>query len=287
MALKISTLDFSEDFKKRLLREEENFALEGSRLHFNEKNKKGFTVFEIYFSDKIDERSLKEKMASLVAELVIENLEEELLVKIINSYSEFNYREKEVIKSLSVKHLNPEKDEQFTKIIRKREIISQILGYFEDNEVLNIEGFVRFRLQSYLNDLRFAVQKAVDDFNIEKEYNEFIDLLRYFVELQEPHFGKVNVLKSKEENDSFVLLDSDLEKIEDEHLDKCLQELTEDREEIHFEDLLISALVNISPAEIILHFEDSQVTETLRSIFQDKVRVCPGCDLCHLYCTEK
>ena len=286
MALNIATLDYSEEFKMKLLQAKKEFAEKGINLHYKERQKENYSVFNIY-SDGKQDRCLQEKLASIVAELVIDNLEEKLLEKMINGYSKFNFREKDTIKSLSIKHLNPEKDEQFTRIIREREIIDQIKRYFTRNKELNIEGFVRFRLQSYLNDLKFAVQKAVDDFNIEKEYNEFIDLLRYFVELQEPQFGKVNVLKSKEEEDSFELLDTNLEKIEDKHLDKCLQELTEDREEIQFEDLLISALVNISPSKIVLHFEDQGITETLRNIFQDKIKVCQGCDLCNVYCTEK
>ncbi|MFW5787855.1 MAG: sporulation protein YtxC, partial [Halanaerobiales bacterium] len=181
------------------------------------------------------------------------------------------------IKSLSLKHLNTEEDNSLARIIRKREIVSQILGYFNKNRELNIEGFVRFRLKSYIQDLRYAVQKAIDDFNVEKEYNEFIDLLRYFVELQEPQRGPVNVLKK---GDSFELLDEKGREIDDPHMEKCLQELTAEQNQVEFEDLLISALVNISPAEVILHFRDSEVIEVLGCIFREKIVLCEGCDLC-------
>lgn len=62
---------------------------------------------------------------------------------------------------------------------------------------MNLEGFVRFRLKDIIDEIEMAIEMSVDDFIIQKEYNEFIDLLRYFVELQEPRIDLVNVIKKR------------------------------------------------------------------------------------------
>ena len=48
-----------------------------------------------------------------------------------------------------------------------------------------------------IDEIEMAIEMSVDDFIIQKEYNEFIDLLRYFVELQEPRIDLVNVIKKE------------------------------------------------------------------------------------------
>ncbi|MFP4016376.1 MAG: sporulation protein YtxC, partial [Halanaerobiales bacterium] len=55
-------------------------------------------------------------------------------------------------------------------------------------------------------------------------------------------------------------------------------ELMED--DVEYEDLLISALINISPAQIILHFEQQKVINTLKRIFDERIIICKGCQLC-------
>lgn len=49
------------------------------------------------------------------------------------------------------------------------------------------------------------IDNAVDDFLIEREYKEFIRLLKYFVEIQDPKFNVVHVVM--EYDDNYMLLD--------------------------------------------------------------------------------
>ena len=63
-----------------------------------------------------------------------------------------------------------------------------------------------------------------------------------------------------------------------ENLPKKLKEFIDER--VDSEDLLISALINISPKIIILHFRDKEIENLLNRIFPGRIKICKGCDLC-------
>lgn len=127
------------------------------------------------------------------------------------------------------------------------------------------------------------MERAVDEFVIEKEYNEFIELLRYFVEIQEPRIGLVNVLQ--ETDGSFQIMDSNENIIKNEYLEGYLVDMFDG--EVEYEDLLVSALINIAPEKILLHFDDAEVEKTVKSIFGERVSICQGCYLCQPRCKKE
>ena len=62
---------------------------------------------------------------------------------------------------------------------RKKQITEKIKEYLDKNDELILDGFINFRLKDYMLEIEGLVDDAVDDFLMEKEYLEFIRLLRY------------------------------------------------------------------------------------------------------------
>lgn len=62
-----------------------------------------------------------------------------------------------------------------------------------------------------MRQLEDSVDIAIDEYLMDKEYNEFIKLLRHFVDLQEPKRDLVNVVFS---NHKIILMDENLNYIE-------------------------------------------------------------------------
>lgn len=272
MGITISTLDCTEEIKNKLSKKI------GPMIVYDEKESKDYTLFNIDF-EQSSKFNIMEQIANIIADIVIDHLEKKFINSIIkHKYQHFSSDERDIIQEMTIDHLNESitPDRRLGKILRREEIIRQILKYFNQNHDLNIEGFVRFRLKDYINELKIAVERSVDDFIIEKEYNEFIDLLKYFVELQEPRISLVNVIQ-KEDN-SFKILDDQSNAINNEYLEGYLAEMFED--EVEYEDLLVSALINVAPLKIILHFHNQETEKAVKKIFGERVEVCSGCDLC-------
>jgi len=167
------------------------------------------------------------------------------------------------------------------KVTRKGHVFQEVDRYLSNNRVLIIEGFIRFRLRQYLGLLEEAVEQAVDEFMLEKEYREFIMLLRHFLAAQEPRVDRVHVLIRSD--GGFRLVDDTGSSVSEQFLTGCLEEAG--TKDINRDDLLISALITIAPRRVRLHAAvgtDTEGLRTLRAVFAERLTVCRGCEICGL-----
>ena len=143
-----------------------------------------------------------------------------------------------------------------------------------------MDGFINFRLKDYIKELEDIIDNAVDDFLIEREYKEFIRLLKYFVEIQESKFNVVHVVMQSDEQ--YMLLDEKKHLITNECMQDFLYELPET--EINHDDLLVSSLITLAPKNIVIHnwekFKNQKLLDTIKNIFSGKVVLCSGCGIC-------
>lgn len=215
--------------------------------------------------------------STVLADYLVEEWEQVLLTGLVKrDFSYFNDEEQAKILSVSERLLNSEELYQLSRRVKLREVIQKFL---ESSRHINADGFVRFRLQSYVEELRDTVSKAVDEYLVEKEYSEFIRLLRYFVEIQDPKLPLVHVVMTPQ--GSCQVFDDKHQQLHHEYLENSQIERDP---EVSYEDLLISALITIAPENIVLHVESfrqrPEMCETIRNIFEGRVTECASCDLC-------
>lgn len=239
-----------------------------------------------FYRDKSIEsyKVLKTYISNALADYIIRQYEERLLARIINgNFCYFNGAEKKEILSRALKIIRNE-DKIFInslfQIKRRNVIIKRLMDYFENSNNIILDGFVNFRLKEYMKDLEDVIDKAVDDFLTDREYKEFIRLLRYFVDIQEPKIDMVHVIVDYENR--YMLLDGMKKEITNECIHEYISEIS--IEEINYDDLLVSSLITFAPRKIFLHgtgrFKNKELMETIKSIFLGRVFICQGCELC-------
>ncbi|MGE5484914.1 MAG: putative sporulation protein YtxC [Ignavibacteriales bacterium] len=227
---------------------------------------------------------LRHFVANALSDVIVNDWESVLIRKIVrDNYSYFSRDEREGILEFIRKSLDGHvagESDLFHRVNRKSRVLSRLIDYLNKHSELILEGFVTFRLKDYVEELYESVSKAVDEYLLEKEYKEFIRLLRYFVDAQEPKFDEVHAIV--ELNGSFKLSDREGLPVAREYLDDIVMEINQ--AEGDCEDLLISSLITIAPRYVVLHIppeqDNSTSTETIKKIFGDKVRICHGCDRC-------
>ena len=162
----------------------------------------------------------------------------------------------------------------------KYKIYNVLLEYFKENNELILEGFVNFRLGFLNSKIEGIIDKLLAEFLLEQEYNEFIKILQYFVEIQEPKIRLVNVVIKK--NNKYLLYDENKNLINNEFLEEIVDEMAES--DMNYNDLLISSLITIAPREIILHVDETwdnrDIIQIINNVFVDKVRICSQCEFC-------
>ncbi len=159
---------------------------------------------------------------------------------------------------------------------RRQYIIEKMTDYLENSHDLVLNGFVNFRLKEYRTQMLDAIDKAVDDLMMELEYQEFIRVLRYFVDVQQPKIEEVHVVMNS--SGKFKILDSAGKALHNRFIESS------EGEDMSYQDRLISSLITLAPYTVMLHLANplmsEDVIETIKSVFDSRVIVCDGCDLC-------
>ncbi|MDP4095521.1 putative sporulation protein YtxC [Paenibacillus sp. P96] len=163
---------------------------------------------------------------------------------------------------------------------RRGMIVSPLVQSFQEMQSVNLEGLLRFRLQAYKQELGELIEYALDEFWGERQYEEFVQLLKYFVFFQEHHVPLVHVIHKGEHN--FTILDTEMKLISLGQSDPITVELPGLEIGMPAEDMILSNLISIAPARIMLHTQEPNafVVHTLINIFENKVELCRFCPHC-------
>ena len=204
-----------------------------------------------------------------------------------------NFRKKELLEYLTenyffLKHSEMlEIDRKVNRVLKQQERIlnedsiycvnrisamqSMINDFIQEDYFINIDGFIRFRLRTMLPYIEQIIEKVVESYLVEKEYNEFINLLKYFVDIQDSKIEEVNIfikndgayiIKDKSGNDIFK---------------KFINDLVENKEDkaINPEDIIISGLITNSPKHINIYNREScsnrEFLNTISNVFGERV----------------
>lgn len=163
---------------------------------------------------------------------------------------------------------------------RKNSIIQKIMDCIVENKEINIKGFITFRMKELLEDLESIIDKVVESYMVEKEYNEFINLLKYFVEIQDSKIDKVNILIQKD--GSYKVQDDTGKDI----MDILFRDLSDVKYNatVNIDDMLISGLITNAPKTVIIHGTENcankEVIDTIKKVFENRAVICNECSMC-------
>jgi len=233
----------------------------------------------------------KHQISEILAEHIVTDWEDKLLHReIMRSCRHLPVEERNSVHQRAAEFLKKCHDNESLNLLmnfsRKNRITHRLMDYISTNRTVNVEGFINFCMQDYLTELKFAVEVAIEELRNQKEYNDFVNLLRYFVDTQAPKIYEVNLMMGA--NGIFYLWDGQGIKIEENYINYYLDEMLMD--EINLDDVLISILITIAPRKIILHNVanlNSEPVEMIKSVFKEKISHCSGCERCYQYSTEK
>lgn len=220
-------------------------------------------------------------IARALADLIVNEVTQQALPKILHHhYAQFGEEDQDDIlaRARNLLEVSPDPDGRglVRQINRRNQILFRLLEYLDLHDELVVEGFLRFRLKEYFRELVEIIDRAVEAFMADREYQEFVRLLRYFVELQEPRQEEVHVVLRPD--GLYQLLDRENRVVENDYLEGPVVKLVQ---EVNHDDLLLSALITLAPQRIVLHVSPAlQVAATIRSVFGERVEACPGCPRC-------
>lgn len=139
-------------------------------------------------------------------------------------------------------------------------VFRALLAFYAEEDHLNLEGFMRFRMQEVLRDWEICVMRAAEELLLEAEYWELMQVLSAFVQLRPPQVRDVYIILNPD--GSCTLTDDQDSRID---YDRCTG------------DGVMSVLVGLSPERITVYDlsggASAGLAETLVRVFEDRVRV--------------
>lgn len=227
-----------------------------------------------------DPFSFYRKISSILTFLVIDELEENFLKRILlHNYFYFNIQERDKILSFCYDIFADDYSSSFDKKFQL--LHNAFYDFIIKSKTLYLDGFIQFRLKSYFSILDDTVNSAVNDFIIEKEYLEFISLLKLYINSQKSECDVVHIIYSASES---LLLDKDKNVISpDDNIFKAKYLC-----DISFSanDYTLNSLLNLIPNKIYIHLIDNTIDEfiqTLKLVFENRIILCHNCDICEFY----
>ena len=218
-------------------------------------------------------------LGSLIEEVIIEFYEEKIIKQLIN-YNYFYFDEYERKKILE-NCIQMKETEEYIELIENQEYIrKEAIKYIQENKFMILDGFVNFRLDKYYHCLDNMTDNAVNQFIIEKEYTEFINLLRIYVESRPV---KTKILHLIYINGESILLDEHKNIVSVSDNIYNAQYLSD----ISFSsnDFALNTLLTLLPEKLEIHLidEEDEFINTIKLIFEGRTSICRECNICKTY----
>ncbi len=213
-------------------------------------------------------------LAEVLSSFIIDNYEEKLLIDILNrEFIEFSNAEAEEIIETAKNSIKV-----FNQIYNKIIFVKNLTNYLNGSNYISIEGFLNFRTSEYKRIVEMVLADSIEKFFIKEEYNDFIDMLKSYISYSEP---QIDLLHIKPNIDgTFLFYNFKKERIifEIDNVNPIEIFVTNN-------DILMSILITLIPKRIIWHrnsqIKCDNIETTIKNIFEDRVTVCSGCELCN------
>lgn len=240
-----------------------------------------FKIYENIIIHYQGEKNLEfyEFLSELLEEVIIEFYEEKIIKHLI-SYNYFYFDEYEKAKILD-NAIQMVDSEEYIKAVEEEKVIRQeIKKYVQEHKTMILDGFVYFRLKKYFHCLDELVDMAVNQYIIEKEYTEFINLLKIYIDTKIPEYELLHLIYNGGES---ILLDENKNMIsisENIYQANYLSDIS-----FSSNDYALNTLLTLVPKKIEIHLidEEDEFIHTLKLIFEQRISICKECNICKTY----
>lgn len=136
-------------------------------------------------------------------------------------------------------------------------IYRQLKIWLSENDNLNIDGFVAFRLKEYHNYIYVIVQENADKLISEIEKAQIINYFKTQLSQQLPYIDTIYIYSN---NDCYKIFNESYENIISIN---------------HCDELLLNVIISIAPANIYFHGEcdNPAFFDTLTSVFENRLKL--------------
>ncbi|WP_035099010.1 putative sporulation protein YtxC [Anoxybacteroides tepidamans] len=256
-----------------LLNEKRN---KGDRPLFQTEHRSGCIV-KIYIHERSDE-VISSHIVPAINDFILRFVEDRLLLSIISDTFYFkNEEEQQQILQLAHSFLDGERhDYRSSKqptISREAIIMNALLQFVRDGLSFSLTSFVTFRLKQYTERLHYYVELAIDEYKLEQEYQNFVQMLRDYVAERKEKWSTVHLVHRSPD---FLFFDEQLCLVTKKELKQLIDRNLSINQPMYIDSSVLAPLVSIAPRTIYLYTSnpDDGMIQTIQNVFQERICFC-------------
>ena len=246
-----------------------------NNVYFSCKKFRNYTNIIIHYKGKSIHQFLS-SVTKILTYLVLDLYEDNILRKLISDeYFYFSTEEQKSIFNICINNLNTQ------DLLTRIELIENAFyEYLISHKSINLKGFIDFRLFNYAKYLDSIIDICVNKFIIDKEYLDFVNLLKTYINSCDYSISSIHLIYKNQES---ILLDNN----------KKIIPINENAFKAHFlsdisfssNDYALNSLLTLLPKKLYIHLldEEDEFINTLKLIFESRIKICTDCNICSLY----
>lgn len=268
-------------FEKMVEIKEKTYNSNGVNIGIYEYMNNGEDYLSLYCNDEYVDEKFMNKIYYEIGECIYDIMSQEYCKNKISKYLNKNYsyidkEENDIIskKTLEVLLKKDYKEGENGRVLflnRKNIAIKNIVNILRENKEVSLEGILTFRINEFANIIEPIVDKVFEIHAIEKEYDEFIGLLKHFIKGVDSKLYMINI--EIDENGKYKVLDENgidlLCEVEGSIMADLLVGVC------NIEDVILSVLISNVPKRVMITGEENaknkEFIRTIKTVFEDRV----------------
>lgn len=210
-----------------------------------------------------------DSLCSEIADLIISLIKERDLKDYIwKTYTNINEEDKRNVYIEAINLFDKKQD------FIKETIYSKVKEFIIENDDLNLDGFLKFRMKDFISYISILSDIALEEHLIKRDKKEFLDSLKYFIDIQEAKMELLRITIMKDGR--FILSDENGKEVENLNNEEIRNLAMQ--EDLNNEDILISAIMTLCPKKIEIldnsnNKKSKEIIEIVNLLFEGKVTV--------------
>lgn len=137
----------------------------------------------------------------------------------------------------------------------------------------SFDSFTTFRLKSFYQSLEKYAARAIDEYKLEQDYQNFIAILRDVLHKSEPKMSYLHLVY----RDAFHFYDHSFRKLERYEMTDMIDRHLLSKSLIYIDPVTLAPLLSIAPEHLYIYTDDTEhgLIQTMKQIFEERTYVLP------------
>ncbi|WP_044022946.1 sporulation protein YtxC [Bacillus sp. SG-1] len=153
-------------------------------------------------------------------------------------------------------------------------VMNNLVSLMESEEPVHFDSFVKFRLKALYERMILYVEKAIDEYKLEQDYQMFVQMLRDYLASKIDQQETIHLYFS---SCDLLFFNSELKEMKRNELFRVVDKRLLTNHPVYVDSYTIAPLLSMAPKMINVYCAEPELKliRTIQNIFEERVRILP------------